>query len=178
MATTTLFLGAPPATVIPRTAAKLEQPLVPEQPQRSQHGVRVYPEYGSEVACGREAFAGLGLAVGDRSADVDGHLVVQQGRVGSVHLDAPHSAVFTIASVLRLVRVAPLAINPGLVAGGVIDQARWRQRRRRLAMAAVLFIVGVLALAYVGSTHGYHLPGHRQAVNPAGDSGGVVARAR
>ena len=69
---------------------------------------------------------------------------------------------------LRLVRVAPLAINPGLVAGGVIDQARWRQRRRRLAIAAVLFIVGVLALAYVGSIHGYHLPGHRQAVNPAG----------
>ena len=49
-------------------ASELEQPLVAEQPQRTQHGVGVDAEDGGEVLGGREALARLGFSVGDRPA--------------------------------------------------------------------------------------------------------------
>jgi hypothetical protein len=51
-------------------------------------------------------------------------------------------------------------VTQGLLAGGVVDQARRRQRHRRVVSAVVLAGVGVSAL-------GYGLAGHQYLVNRA-----------
>ena len=68
-------------------APELEQSLVAEQPQRTQHGVGVDAEDGGEVLGGREALSGLGFSVGDRASDLGGDLFVEVGGVGFVYLD-------------------------------------------------------------------------------------------
>ena len=68
-------------------AAKLEQSLVLEQPQRAQHGVGVDSENGCEVSRWWESFTGLRLAICDRTSNLGGDLEVEVGRILFVHLD-------------------------------------------------------------------------------------------
>ena len=67
-------------------AAELEQALVAERAQGTKHGVRVDAEHGSEIPGRREALAGLGLAVGDRTANLGGGLLEQRRRASIVEL--------------------------------------------------------------------------------------------
>src|SRR5262249_42058691 len=76
-------------------APKLEQPLLAEEAQRTQHGVRVHAEDCCEAAGGRKALAGLRLAVRDRAPDLRRHLLEELGRLLSVDLDVQHRAVHT-----------------------------------------------------------------------------------
>ena len=58
------------------------------------------PRMAARSLAGRQPFAGLGFAVGDRAADLTGDLLVQIGRVCSVDLDIEHDAIHTSISVL------------------------------------------------------------------------------
>jgi Tol biopolymer transport system component len=82
-------------------AAKLEQALLAQFTQCAQDGVGVDAEHRGEVFCRRQPFAGLGLAVCDRAADLGGYLLVQQGGVLSVDLDTEHGAMHS--SVIRII---------------------------------------------------------------------------
>jgi glucose/arabinose dehydrogenase len=58
-------------------APELEQSLVAEQAQRTQHGVRVDAEDGGEILRRREALSRLRLSLGDRPSNLSGDLFVQ-----------------------------------------------------------------------------------------------------
>ena len=77
-------------------APELEHPLVAEEAQRAQHGVRVDAEDGREVPGGRQTLARLRLAVGDRAPDLCRDLLEELGRLLLIDLDFEHRAVHTI----------------------------------------------------------------------------------
>ena len=93
------FGGAGDADAV--ALAELEQSFVAQEPEGAQDGVGVDVHDGGEVACGGEALAGLGFAVGDRAADLGGDLVVQEGGVVAVDLDIQHCASHSSAVVVR-----------------------------------------------------------------------------
>jgi hypothetical protein len=135
-------------------AAELEQFLVAQQPQRAQDGVGVDLEHGGEVARGRQPFAWLRFAVGDRAADLGGDLLVQFGRLVAVDLDTDHGASNSSA-IMGSVLVPPSVteiereIEPAVDPEALIEEARQRQRsRRRRAAAIVLVVVAAGALAF------------------------------
>jgi hypothetical protein len=107
------------------------------------------------VACGWEAFAGFGFAVGDRAADLCGDLVVQEGWVGPVDLDIDHCASHSSAIDGRITRIdlshaqrMTLTTEPPppeAPDAGVIKEARARQRRHRRVFG-VLFAALVVGL--------------------------------
>ena len=64
-------------------------------PERSEYGVRVHPEYGGEVTCRREALAWLRLAVRDGATDLGSHLLVESQSLRDVDLlDRVHDAMY------------------------------------------------------------------------------------
>ncbi len=73
-------------------AAELEQTLVAQDAQRTQHGVRVDTEDGGEILRGWESLARLRLSFGDRPAELAGDLLVEIRRVVPVQLDIQHGA--------------------------------------------------------------------------------------
>src|SRR5579864_4071610 len=73
-------------------ASELEQAFVAELAERTQDGVGVDAEYGSEIFGGRQSLAGLGLTVRDRAADLAGDLFVELERIVAVDLDTTHGA--------------------------------------------------------------------------------------
>jgi hypothetical protein len=72
----------------PAPAAELEQPFVAQGAQRPQDGVAVDAEDCREVDGRRQPLAGLSLTLGDRAANLPGHLPVKVGGVASADLDA------------------------------------------------------------------------------------------
>ena len=81
-------LGRGPADGDAAAAAEVEQALVAELPQRSQDGVAVDLEDRREVTRRRAAaLPGLRLALGDRTPDLGGDLLVEPGRFLAVDLD-------------------------------------------------------------------------------------------
>jgi hypothetical protein len=73
-------------------AAEVEQPFIAELAECAQDGVGVDAEYGCEVSCGWESFAGSGFAAGDGAADLAGDLLVEVEGVVAVEFDIPHGA--------------------------------------------------------------------------------------
>lgn len=71
---------------------ELEQSLLAKNPQCAKHRVGVDTEHRSEIACRWQLLAGERFAVCNRAADVAGHLVVEERRVGPVNLDGDHGA--------------------------------------------------------------------------------------
>jgi hypothetical protein len=62
------------------TAPELEQSLVAQGTERSEHGVAVDAKDGGEIPGRWEPFARLGFAVGDRSPDLGGGLLEERSR--------------------------------------------------------------------------------------------------
>ena len=67
------------------TATEREKSFLPKELRRTQQGVLVDTGDGGEILHRRQAFTGLGHAVGDRSPDLRRNLLVEIGRVSSVH---------------------------------------------------------------------------------------------
>ncbi len=147
----------------PAAALELEQALVAQHSQGTQDGVGVDPEDCCEVAGRRQPLTGERFPVGDRAADIAGDLVVQERRVGAVHLDSQHSASHyntndsyaaddlmalladdTVARAERLEAGPPISTELG--GELLIREARRRQRRRRLV---VIVSLAALAVSYV-----------------------------
>lgn len=124
------------------SAPKLKQALVPQGAKRTQDRVRIYAEHGGQVTCWRQAPSSLGLALGDCAADVRGDLFVEVGRIVAVDLDSKHGASnnSSIVSVQ-----APPRPSPQDELDALIEEARRRARRRRLAYVAV--VAGLLTVA-------------------------------
>ena len=73
-------------------APKLEQPLVAEVAQRAQHRVAVDVEDRGQVSGRRQTVTGLGLAVGNRTANLGRHLLVEVGGRASIDVDVQDGA--------------------------------------------------------------------------------------
>ena len=123
-------------------AAEVEQPLVAQDPQGAQNGIRVDPEHGGEVARRRQPLARPRLAVGDRAADLGSHLLVQVGRRGPVELAPDHGATYHSFIVPATLETPPPAAPPPPDIEALIEEARRRQRRRRIGIA----VAGVVAV--------------------------------
>ena len=67
------------------STAELQEPLVSENAQGSQHSVGVDTEDGSEVLGLRDPIPRVSLAVGDGAADLCGDLIVQRHGIGTIH---------------------------------------------------------------------------------------------
>jgi hypothetical protein len=122
-------------------APELQQPLVPQQPQRSQDGVGVDVQHGGQVAGGRKPFAGPDLAVGDGAADLGADLVVERQRIAPVQFDIQHDANQTsIMSLITLPESGPSRPD----AQALIAEARAHARRRRRKAAAALILLAAM----------------------------------
>lgn len=141
----------------PASPPELEQPLIPEEAQRAKDGVGVDLEHGSEVAGGWQPLTGLRFAVGDRTPDLGGNLLVQLGRLVAVDLDTDHGASNSssiMPPVLLPPRFTGMEHETELLVDleALIEEARQRQRRRRRRMAAavaVTLVGGALAFGIV-----------------------------
>jgi hypothetical protein len=176
------------------TSAKFEQTFVLESAECAEHGVGVHAEDGGEVCCLRDAFAGLGFAVGDCAADLGGDLLVQSGARGAVRcaksqccaaggrrsrrvLDSRHCATHTSAMMQGTgVRPAPDRHEAEVL----FAEARRRRRRRRITAAAVVVaLAGAAAAATItvdvhrGPPVPGHAPGHPVGAAPHRDTGPV-----
>jgi hypothetical protein len=87
-------LGSP-RHVDSASASELQQPLVSEQAERAEHGVRVHAKHRGEVTGRRQSFTGLCLAVGDSATNLGGDLLEQVGLLLTVNLDAQHRDTHT-----------------------------------------------------------------------------------
>jgi hypothetical protein len=77
----------------PPPPLEIEQALVTEDAESSQHGVLVHPEDGRHVLGQGQPLPRSGLAVGDGTADLGGHLVVEWDRLSPVDVDIKHGAI-------------------------------------------------------------------------------------
>jgi Mg-chelatase subunit ChlD len=163
----------------PSATSELEESFVAELAEGAQDRVRVDTEHRSEVARGRETLAGLGLAVGDRSPDLGGHLLVQLRRFGSVDLDFEHGAIHNSSIViteLELSTVAPASPQrPPRTDDpeALFEEARRHRRRRWLRLAAV---AGVLVAAGAGAYSAFS-SGTTHSGGAAGRQGPLVTMA-
>src|SRR5579875_2106620 len=67
-------------------STELEQALITQQAQRTQHGVGVDAQLSREIARRRKPFTRSGLTVQDRAPDGAGHLLKNRRRLGPVDL--------------------------------------------------------------------------------------------
>lgn len=70
------------------TSSKLEQALVAEHPEGTEHGVGVHAEHRCQVTRWRKPFSRMSLAFCDRAPDLRCHLLVQRSRLLPVDPDA------------------------------------------------------------------------------------------
>ena len=73
--------------------SKLQQALVPEHPEGTEHGVGVHAEHRCQVTCRREPLSRMSFAFCDRTPDLRRHLLVQRSRLPPVDPDAQHDAI-------------------------------------------------------------------------------------
>lgn len=79
------------------TSSEVEQPFLPQDMERSDHGVLVDPHDGSDIDGRREAFTRRRFSVGDGAADLGGYLLVQGQRLALVNLpDSDHTVLNSI----------------------------------------------------------------------------------
>lgn len=74
---------------------ELQDPLVSEEPEGTEHGVRVDPGHGRHVLGGREPLTWSHESVGNVPADFGGYLVVERCR-SPEQLDIPHDDMQSI----------------------------------------------------------------------------------
>ena len=168
----------------PTSAPELEQPLVSQQSERTQHGVRVDPEHGGEVLGRRETFSGLCLSLGDCPADLGGDLLVEVGRVGLFTLTLSMVLVILAQPSLEAavtVTAPPRPPRPSdpldreeleALVQALIEEARQRARRRRRIYTA---IVAAVALAAVAAVTVVERASHSQTTSPALAAGSGLA---
>lgn len=86
-------------------AAELQKTFLAQGAQRTQHRVGVHAHDRREIASGGQALPGLCLAVGDRTTNLPGDLVVQRHGVGMI--DAFEHCAIHISIMLINPRGAP-----------------------------------------------------------------------
>lgn len=64
----------------PTTTLEVEKPFVPQYVESPQDGVLVHPKYRGQVLRQRKTISRTCFALGDRPADLRGHLIVQKDR--------------------------------------------------------------------------------------------------
>ena len=78
--------------------SKLQQALVPEDPEGTEHCVGVHTEHRCEVTCRREPLSRMSFAFCDRTPDLRRHLLVQCGRLLPVDPNTQHDAIYSSIS--------------------------------------------------------------------------------
>jgi hypothetical protein len=119
---------------------ELQQSLVAQHPQRSEHGVGIDAQHGGEVLGRREALSAMRLPCGDGTPDLGRHLIVQGHALGAVDLDRQHDASnsSTMATQVHDPTTTP--------AEDLIPEARQHQHRR-YHRTGVLAALGALLVA-------------------------------
>ena len=126
-------------------SAELEQALVAENAQGTQHGVGVDAEHGGQVLGGWQAIARDRLALRDGPSDLRRHLVVERDTFGPVDLDIDHSAIHS--SIMTTLeeqadpRIKTAEPPPATV---LIPEAKRRQRARYRRAGVVATLVACL----------------------------------
>ena len=161
--------------------AELQQALIAQHAQGTQHGVGIDVQHRRQVPGPRQPLAGADLPVRDRPADAGANLVIQRQGITAIQVDLQHNASDNSTMTFRqgtTVQVAghslpgTTAMPPGqdmAAEQALIAEARARTRRRRqkitlalIAAAAVLSAAGVLITLTPGPPH------HAGAIAPAG----------
>lgn len=130
---------------------EVEQSLVAEDMQCTDHGVLVHAEYRRQVYCRGETFALSSLAVSDRPTNLGGHLIVQCDRFIFVDFECLHRTSIN-GTIRRAERGRPMIITPTRQhevgettepAELLIREARAASRRRRQRVLAVVIAATV-----------------------------------
>jgi len=79
----------------PAAPTELEKTFVPELSKGAQHRVGIDPEDSGQILGGGKSFAGLGLTVGNGSAEFSGNLLEQEHGTLRIDLDWQHHANHT-----------------------------------------------------------------------------------
>jgi sugar lactone lactonase YvrE len=122
---------------------------------------------GRHVVGGGQSLTRLDIAVGNVATDLGGHLVMKSHGVVPIDLDSVHGdnhSVIIVSDTKTSLKEVPTLdyVDHDLV----IREARRRQRRRWLAIGAVIVVVACAATAFVGLTSG--VPARtRSAARPA-----------
>jgi hypothetical protein len=124
------------------TAAKVEQPLVSEDAERTQDRVLVDAKDCRQIARRGQAISGAGFPVGDRATDLCGDLFMEVDGLGTVDLDFQHGASNT-SSIVQ-VKAPPRSPDQDEL-DALIEEARRRARRRRLGYLALAAAAALLA---------------------------------
>ena len=132
-------------------ATEVEQALVSKNPHRAEHRVRVHPEHSRQIARRWKPLAWACFAVGDRATDLRSNLIVQPKGLVAVDLARDHDAMhtsFILSPVLSPPRSdlqlpSEAGEMPAPSPEVLFEEARRRQRKRRLGMA----LASLIALA-------------------------------
>ena len=154
-------------------ASEVEQSLVTQAAQRSQHRIRVHANHCGEVLRGWQTIARFRLAFGNRASDLRSDLLVEVAGVGTVQLDFQHDARDN--SFIPSVTTTPAPPEERELEA-LIEEAKRRARRRRLVntalISAALLVAGGLYLAFDGGG------GQTSQPSPTAASGAVAASAK
>ena len=73
--------------------SKLQQALVPKDPEGTEHGVGVHTEHRCQVTSRREPLSRTSFTFCDRTPNLRRHLLMQRSRLLPVHRYTKHSAI-------------------------------------------------------------------------------------
>jgi hypothetical protein len=158
----------------PAAASELEQTLLLEEAQGSEHGVGVDAENGRQIPREGETLAGLGFAVCDRASDLGGDLLVERRGGGRIDPHVSHCAanLSSMNSVKEPARDRGADAPPGTAsseADALFEEARRLRRRRWLIgsslVAAAAIVSGALVAAFSSGGSG---PGGLQRIARGG----------
>ena len=150
--------------------AELQQTFVTEDPQGSEHCVRVDLEDGCQVSGRRETLPGFRLTVCDGSTDLGGHLVVQRNGIVAVDLDRNHGDSKSITTTTEV--LPPPVSHPEEEA--LIREARQRQRRRRQWFGVVVLVAATAVILPLVLSGGSQKPPISRSHNSGGNSSAAV----
>lgn len=134
------------------TTAEGEQTFVTELAQRKKDGVDVHTQHCCEILGRRQPLARLGLAVRKRPAQFSCHLIAEPDLCVRIDLlDGEHGTIYhSVVSTVLVKEAEPSFASAA--AEAIIEEARHRQHRRWLWMAAAVaaLVIGLALAVYVG----------------------------
>jgi hypothetical protein len=134
-------------------ASELEQAFVSEQPEGTEHGVRVHTEHCGQVPRRRQSLAGTRFSVNDRSTDFARDLFMKRKGVSAINFDSEHNTSYTSIIVAELLESPPTRHSTQVL----IEEARHRQPGRRFLSALVVLlalVAGSFAYLFVPAITG------------------------